>query len=70
MKKSVHLKVINPFDQTIISELPFDQGKTLEKKIAGACAAYEYWRRLSIEDRARRVEQGLKYYENFIKTFI
>jgi len=58
----VHLKVLNPFNQTIISELPFDQGKTLEKKIAGARTAYENWRRLPLEDRARRVEQGLKYF--------
>ena len=63
MKKSMHLEVINPFDQKVIAELPFDRGKTLENKIAGARAAYEHWRRLSVEDRARRVEQGLKYFQ-------
>ena len=62
MKKSMHLKVINPFDQKVVAELSFDRGKILEKKIAGARAAYEHWRRLSVEDRARRVEQGLKYF--------
>jgi acyl-CoA reductase-like NAD-dependent aldehyde dehydrogenase len=45
----VHLKVLNPFNQAIISELPFDQRKTLEKKIADARARMSYWRRLSLK---------------------
>jgi acyl-CoA reductase-like NAD-dependent aldehyde dehydrogenase len=60
----MYLKVVNPFDQKVIAELPFDQRKVLEKKIAGARAAYEHWRRFSLEDRARRVEQGLKYFRD------
>jgi len=58
----VHLKVTNPFNQRVLCELPLDQGKTLEKKIASARGAYEHWRRLSPEDRMRRVELGLKYF--------
>ncbi len=58
----MHLKLINPSNQKVLCELPLDQGKTLEKKIAGAHGAYEHWRPLSLEDRARRVEQGLKYF--------
>jgi acyl-CoA reductase-like NAD-dependent aldehyde dehydrogenase len=56
------LKIINPFNQKIVAELPFDRGKSLEKKIAGAQKAYKRWRRVSLEDRTRRVEQGLKYF--------
>ena len=60
----MYLKVINPYDQKVLFELPFDRGKELEEKIAGARKAYERWRRLPLEERARRVEQGLKYFRN------
>ena len=58
----MRLKVINPFNQCVLCELPLDKGKILENKIAGARAAYELWRRLSLEDRVRRVQQGLEYF--------
>jgi acyl-CoA reductase-like NAD-dependent aldehyde dehydrogenase len=58
----MQLKVINPFNQRELCELPVDQGKSLERKIAGARSAYDQWRRLSLEERARRVEQGLTYF--------
>ena len=57
------LKVINPYNQRLIGELPFDQGETIEKKIAGAQTAYKYWRSLPLEERTQRVKQGLKYFE-------
>ena len=58
----MHLKVVNLFDQKVMADLPFDQGKMLEKRIAGAREAYEHWRLLSLKDRARLVERGLKYF--------
>jgi acyl-CoA reductase-like NAD-dependent aldehyde dehydrogenase len=58
----VNLKVINPFNQRILCELPLDQGKTLEKKISGARRAYEHWCRFLLEERSKRVGQGLKYF--------
>jgi len=58
----VSLKVINPYTQKVLIELPFDRGKVLEAKISGARAAYERWHRLPLEERSRRVEQGLKYF--------
>ncbi|MCG3117280.1 MAG: aldehyde dehydrogenase family protein [Candidatus Manganitrophus sp. SA1] len=60
----MYLKVINPYDQKLLIELPFDRGKEIEGKVAGARKAYERWRRLSLEERARRVEQGLKYFRD------
>jgi acyl-CoA reductase-like NAD-dependent aldehyde dehydrogenase len=60
----MHLKVTNPYDQEVIVELPLDAGKVLESKIAGAREAYQRWRRLSLEERTRRVEQGLKYFRD------
>jgi acyl-CoA reductase-like NAD-dependent aldehyde dehydrogenase len=56
------LKVINPFDRKVLCELLLDQGKNLEKKIDGARLAYEQWSRFSLDERTRRVEQGLKYF--------
>jgi acyl-CoA reductase-like NAD-dependent aldehyde dehydrogenase len=58
----MQLKVINPFNQNVLCELALDQGKSLEQKIAGARAAYDQWRRLPLDERARRVEQGLNYF--------
>jgi acyl-CoA reductase-like NAD-dependent aldehyde dehydrogenase len=58
----VQVNVVNPFDQTVLCALPLDQGKRLEQKIAGARSAYEEWRRLPLEERARRVEQGVQYF--------
>lgn len=58
----MHLKVINPYTQKMLCELALDQGKSLEQKIAGARSAYEPWRRLSLEERAQQVEEGLQYF--------
>jgi len=58
----MQLKVINPFNQRELCELPLDRGTILEKKIAGARSAYDQWRRLSLAERVRRVEEGLKYF--------
>ncbi|TAJ97019.1 MAG: aldehyde dehydrogenase family protein [Candidatus Manganitrophaceae bacterium] len=60
----MYLKVINPYDQKILVELPFDGGKALEAKVAGARKAAERWRRHPLAERARRVEQGLKYFRS------
>lgn len=60
----MRLKVINPYDQKVIAELPFDRGETLEAEVSGAHAAYGQWHRLALEERTRRVEQGLCYFRN------
>jgi len=60
----MYLKVVNPYNQDVLVELPFDRGKILEAKVAGARKAYDRWRRLPLEERSRRVEQGLKYFRN------
>lgn len=58
----MYLKIINPFSQKVLGELPFDGGKTLEGKIADARTAFERWSSLPFEERALRVEEGLKYF--------
>lgn len=60
----MRLKVINPYDQKILVELPFDGEKSLEAKVAGARKAAERWRRHPLAERTRRVEQGLKYFRS------
>lgn len=60
----MYLKIINPYDQKVIAELPCDERKGLDGKVAAARKAYEQWRRVSLEERGRRVEQGLKYFRS------
>lgn len=60
----MYLKIVNPYDQKVIAELPFDEGKTLEAKVAAARKAYERWHRVPLEERAHRVGQGLKYFRD------
>jgi acyl-CoA reductase-like NAD-dependent aldehyde dehydrogenase len=56
------LKVINPYNQKMVCELPFDRGQPLQKKIAGALQAYEIWRRMLIEERVGQIRRGLEIF--------
>ena len=62
------LTVVNPFNREVLCTLPLDQGKSLEQKIAGARAAFERWRRRSLDERAQRVEQGLNYFREHAES--
>jgi len=53
------VKVINPYDQSLVCELPYDQGAVLERKLEAAARAYEFWHRLPIDQRIKQVEAGL-----------
>ena len=53
------LKVINPYNQEVVCDVPYDEGKALEEKIERAGRAFEAWRRLSIGERIRQVREGL-----------
>ncbi|HET8759858.1 MAG TPA: aldehyde dehydrogenase family protein [Nitrospiria bacterium] len=56
--------VRNPYDQRVVARLPLDQGKTLERKIENAAAAYTVWRRVPLDERIQRVNQGLAYFQD------
>jgi len=56
------IKVYNPYDQSLVCELPHDQGDALERKIEAACRAHVVWRKLSLDQRIKQVKKGL---ENF-----
>jgi acyl-CoA reductase-like NAD-dependent aldehyde dehydrogenase len=58
------LKVINPYDQSQVGELPYDEGKRLDDKVAGAARAFSLWRTFSLDARIRRVQQGLQYFRD------
>src|SRR5437762_1456190 len=56
------LRVINPYDQSLVAELPYDSGKRLESKVAAAQDAFERWRRVPLEERVHRVQEGMAYF--------
>jgi acyl-CoA reductase-like NAD-dependent aldehyde dehydrogenase len=58
----VPLKVINPYNQKTVGELPFDKGRPLQKKIAGALQAYETWHRMPLEGRIGQIRRGLEIF--------
>ena len=53
------LRVAHPYDQKVVFEVPFDAGAGLEKKVATARETLARWRRVPIEERARRVREGI-----------
>lgn len=56
--------VRNPYDQRVVARLALDQGKTLERKLESAVAAYTRWRRVPVDERIRRVNEGLAYFQD------
>ena len=54
------LEVLNPFDQSIVCGLDYDEGPTLEAKIAAAHEAAERWRQVPLGDRLEQVREGLE----------
>ena len=56
------LSVINPFDQRVYRELPFDTAASLEKKIRAAKTAAGKWRMVPLAERVAAVRSGLDYF--------
>ena len=54
------LEVLNPFDQSLVCSLDYDEGSALEARIAGAHAAAERWREIPLGDRLERIREGLE----------
>jgi acyl-CoA reductase-like NAD-dependent aldehyde dehydrogenase len=55
----MNLQVINPYNQELVCEIPYDDGVLLEQKIEAARQAFKRWHRLSLEDRAEHVRRGI-----------
>ena len=56
----MNLRVVNPYNQEIICELPHDEGTALEKKVEVARQAWRKWRGVSLEERIEQVREGLE----------
>ena len=54
------LKLINPFDQSLVAEVPTDDAHAVEVKLAAACGAFAQWKRAPLDERARQVRRGLE----------
>ena len=54
------LDVLNPFDQSLVCSLDYDEGARLEAKIAAAHSAAEGWRQVPLKERIEQVRQGLE----------
>ncbi|MFI5304596.1 MAG: aldehyde dehydrogenase family protein [Nitrospiria bacterium] len=54
------LKVINPYDQGVVIELPWEADASLKDKIGRAYRAWEKWRLVPLEERIRQVNIGLE----------
>ena len=55
----VAIKVLNPYDQSLVCELPYDEKGVLERNLSEACRAYETWHKLSLDQRIKQVQKGL-----------
>ncbi len=53
------IKVLNPYDQSLVGEFPYEEGKILERKLLDACRAYDVWHKLPVDQRIRQVQKGL-----------
>ena len=65
---SVPLDVINPYDQSLVCRVEFDEGDRLETKLASAHAAYNHWHQVPIEDRLANVQIGLSRFREKSKS--
>ncbi len=56
---STMLKVTNPYDQSIVAEIPYDTTEQINAKVAAAAAAQARWKWISLDERIRTVRVGL-----------
>ncbi|MAG55668.1 MAG: aldehyde dehydrogenase [Planctomycetes bacterium] len=57
------LEVINPYDQTQVCELPFDDGAALDRKVSAAVDAQPGWAAVPLDERIARVREAVTYFE-------
>jgi acyl-CoA reductase-like NAD-dependent aldehyde dehydrogenase len=53
------LTITNPYDQSIVAEIPFDSRKEIDAKLQASAAAFGKWQYLPLADRIRIVKTGL-----------
>ena len=57
------LTATNPYDQSIVAEVPYETSQQIEAKLLAAKASQSKWKTLALEDRIRVVLSGLKQME-------
>ena len=62
------LSVINPYDRSVVHEIPFDGSEARESKIRQAFEAFPHWRRTPLDERIAVIRQGLAYFERRRET--
>ena len=58
------VQLINPYNQTLIQEIPHDTDTVVEQALSGAQQAFRQWREFSIDARIERIEQALQWLEH------
>ncbi len=51
----------NPYDQSIVAEIPYETSEQIESKVAAAAAAQSRWKTLTLDERVRIVSAGLTH---------
>ncbi|NOY42257.1 MAG: aldehyde dehydrogenase family protein [Planctomycetes bacterium] len=54
------LTATNPYDQSVVAEIPYDTSEQIQSKAAAAAAAQSQWKLLSLDDRIRIASVGLE----------
>src|SRR5262245_41834316 len=62
MPSSGVLKVTNPFDQSMVCEVPFDGEREVAEKVSRARAAFRAWREVALPELVRRVRGARGYF--------
>ncbi len=53
------LTATNPFDQSVVAEVPYDSPEKIDAKVRAAAAAFSQWRCLTLNQRIGIVKEGL-----------
>ncbi|MGK5094808.1 aldehyde dehydrogenase family protein [Deltaproteobacteria bacterium TL4] len=56
------LRVMNPYNQELVFETPYDTNQQIQKKVDQACQTFQSWRHQSVAERKKEVEKCLAYF--------
>ena len=57
------LKVLSPWNDEIVAELPYDDASSVERKLAASAKAFREWRRVPLDERIRQVQEGIEAFQ-------
>jgi len=55
------VQLTNPYNQSLIREIPYDTTATVEQALQGAERAFQQWRACSLAERIAQIEKGLAW---------